>query len=680
MTNSRLCQQIPFAVILSGIALLSALAQDPDAPNGGLPAQSNAPDARARIREIEVVGRVGKADNAAVRKMQQGLADNDASVRACAAKWAGLLTPVSADLIPPLRGALQDNDDEVRMEAAWALALMEPTSNEAVPEIQRLLQDKNPLVKATAMDALGEFGATAASATQELIDIMSRGDSFFDFASRALIGIGAPAVPQLAHVASDGGQPANELAITCLKQMGTAAIDAVPTLLSVVKDNSKIPQLRAEAVEAILIVDPANIEVVNLVMAERRTFESTSVVRNARFTELALPYFVRLAKTGDWIQQNDAIRTLSGMKGGGASLDDLLKTSDDSLRGKIIVALANYPKIDPELRDTLVGELKGTNPSMREHAVLALGHLENVDAGTLQVLVTAVADESENVRCAAMSALASIGPTATVAVPTIIARLSRGTPKERVVAFKSLGTFSSWDDNAIEPLLSGLDDVDLTIRPEAAAAIGALETKAERAAPRLEALIAQSEHAAARVAFAAALAKIKPKSPIAIAALKSALTDDDINTQVSAADSLAILGGDAAPAVDALTALLNSDNVLVRRKAMETLAAIGPSASAAGPLLRQAMEEQELLTPVFAAWAVAAIFPDDQAPIALLVQRLGNIVPEVRGAAAYGLLRLARSNIRVESEMTYAVRSRNWHTRWAAADILHNLRDAEPLR
>ena len=134
----------------------------PAAPEvGRLVAALAGPDADARCRAAEALGRLGPGAATAVPALVGAFSDIDTYVQGSAAAALGRIGPGA---VPALAKALADRERGTRWCAAIALARMGAGAREAASALVRALEDADENVRYCAAVALGGIGAPAAPA------------------------------------------------------------------------------------------------------------------------------------------------------------------------------------------------------------------------------------------------------------------------------------------------------------------------------------------------------------------------------------------------------------------------------------------------------------------------------------------------------------------------------------
>jgi HEAT repeat protein/protein-S-isoprenylcysteine O-methyltransferase Ste14 len=182
---------------------------------------------------------------------------------------------------------------------------------------------------------------------------------------------------------------------------------------------------------------------------------------------------------------------------------------------------------------SLLDLLGDPDPELRQIAARGLGRIGSERA--VDPLLDSLADDDENVRHWSISALGEIGDPR--AVETLLALLDGDAPPHRGAAADALGRIGS--AAAVEPLIAVLDDPRPWVRAAVVEALGRLGS-ARVVAPLASLLADEGEDVHVRRAVATAFARIR--SPDSKPALEAALSDDDREVRMYAAEALKLLG------------------------------------------------------------------------------------------------------------------------------------------
>lgn len=351
------------------------------------------------------------------------------------------------------------------------------------------------------------------------------------------------------------------------------------------------------------------------------------------------------------------------------------------LTGFLALALAGRAQEDPFYRGQRLSQyiraLRDADGDLRVKAAAALGGMRLPERSALAALASALQDPNAEVRRAAGSALATIGPAG---VPYLVTALRHADPKVRAIAASSLGQLSSGDRAVIPPLIGALQDIEPCVRLEAAAALGHFGPAAGAAVPQLiEVLrgpgadlraaavgtlgnigapaqaavgplvqLLKEERRAGAVPrvreVVTALGQIGTAAGAAAPALAEILAEEDPGLRLRTAWALLAVGAEPATVVPVLTALLD-DRKLARAKdgpslqaqAADLLGWIGPEAEAAVPVLVRQMVRRDY--PVGAA-ALKAVDRVGVAAVPELVRVFGRTPDRARDRLAFVLKRL----------------------------------------
>lgn len=219
-----------------------------------------------------------------------------------------------------------------------------------------------------------------------------------------------------------------------------------------------------------------------------------------------------------------------------------------------------------------VRQLRARNRWRRVAAASQLGRMRSQLA--VQPLITALHDESEDVRTVAARSLAAIGrPEAVHALATALGDQSRWTASRVAADLVEMGSF------AVPTLLEIVGGEKKEAAVSAVRVLG--EIRDPRAVPSLAEILQRSGDLNMRAQAARALGKIA--SLQATERLRTALTDDAWQVRAQAATALGALGDPKN--VDILTAAIADHSWWVRRNCAEALGRLGTAGGQALLLL-----------------------------------------------------------------------------------------------
>jgi HEAT repeat protein len=228
---------------------------------------------RPRPRDVELVRKAGKEVIPELVKLLRG--GRTYSVRIAAAHALGMTGPVAGkEAVPRLLAMLKEHEGvelEVLLGALWYMRLGGIGDGEMLPALRKLLKDKKAPCQVWAARRLGEFGAAAAIALPDLVEIVR--DAHRKYAPEvrlaaveALGGIGAAdgEVLRVLKEASEvkfGDLTTTLPAIVALGRIGPPAKDSFPgigrkLLFLELWSNRPLDPMKKEVLIGTLRVDP----------------------------------------------------------------------------------------------------------------------------------------------------------------------------------------------------------------------------------------------------------------------------------------------------------------------------------------------------------------------------------------------------------------------------------------
>jgi HEAT repeat protein len=128
------------------------------------------PDARQRLKAIDVLERMGPAAEPAAAALVRALGDSDRFVRWSAARVLGKIAPAKADqAVPALTKLLAEEDVDVRLAAIRALGHYGRAARESTPRLVALLRAPDAETRLAALRAVSAIGTDAASAAAPVL-------------------------------------------------------------------------------------------------------------------------------------------------------------------------------------------------------------------------------------------------------------------------------------------------------------------------------------------------------------------------------------------------------------------------------------------------------------------------------------------------------------------------------
>ncbi len=213
------------------------------------------------------LGAMGAEAEPAVPNLIAALGDEDAYVRMLAASVLGQVGPGARTAIPALTRALVDPKDDVRATAAFALGQVGSEARPAVPALVKLLADPDPIVRWASLTALRMLGPAANEAVPALARLVQdrrgciwqapNGPHFLrtGATTRWITGVeGQDLIPAQAAFRKERPVPVAELACGVLAEIGPAARDATPALLTACQEERV--SVRLAAVAALKKINP----------------------------------------------------------------------------------------------------------------------------------------------------------------------------------------------------------------------------------------------------------------------------------------------------------------------------------------------------------------------------------------------------------------------------------------
>jgi HEAT repeat protein len=192
-------------------------------------------------------------------------------------------------------------------------------------------------------------------------------------------------------------------------------------------------------------------------------------------------------------------------------------------------------------------------------------------------------------RRTAANALASIGPKAKAAIPSLVSAFG---DKDLGVCVSASEALLRIGLASAQPLIAALQDERPSVRARAALVLGRVGDVAKASIPRLIVLL-EDEHPGVRRPAADALGRLGPDAKDAVPGLIRMLRDEDHDAPRYAAEALGRIGPDAKRAVPGLVAALRADKAWVREHAATALACIDADTDITIPALEKLLDDSE---------------------------------------------------------------------------------------
>ena len=544
------------------------------------------------------------------------------------------------------------------------------------------LRSPSPAERLAAEKALIELGAPAVPALVEMLQAREADPRASAAYVLGMIGAKAGAAgPALGRLARSGPTPVRIAACVALGQIGPAAPDATAALAAALG----CPEMgvRRAAVWALQQIGPPAVPELlkNLThdSATMRGWSAHALREIGGGAKDAVDALVRLLRTeADWSVRREAVLAL-GQLGPAASkaAATLVEAFAGDPRMRRLAASA-LGAIHADPNDILPGLLKAMRSPdtfTRRDALEALGRVGR-RAGSARDAVAAMlrddADAENRLRAAMV--LADTDPNAPEVLPVLLAAMGDRESAQRTRAIWALHRFAAKEPRVLAAVAALLDEPeDQHLRAEAAWALGEVGPPARSCVPRLARLLAD-EQEEPRGAAAWALGRIGRDANSAAAPLRKCLDDPSPWVRTSAAASLHRLGDASERIIPVLIDGLKGPRPWIRADAAEAIVGIGPPAKAAAPLLEKMLDEEDAHPRMMAAAALHAIqAASPKARGVLLAVLKDRRDPWRRRRAAELLGELKISGEDVAAALAEAARDASPDVRKAAAEALRKI-------
>jgi HEAT repeat protein len=221
--------------------------------------------------------------NLAVPNLIAGLETGNGTIPQEAVATLSRLGKSAVTALPALRKMLRD--PKLGLQAALAMVNIDPTQAvEAVPVLTASLEasvNQFPFAQITALKRIGPPAAAAAPALRKFLT--SKRERIRIFAASALARVTPENAPEAVKALLDVfGHTPNEIeAIVALGELGPAARDALPLLKKVVVTEQQDPDMKQEALAAVLKIDPTEVAAILPRIKEDLQSKKIHVFRNA---------------------------------------------------------------------------------------------------------------------------------------------------------------------------------------------------------------------------------------------------------------------------------------------------------------------------------------------------------------------------------------------------------------
>jgi|GEM_PF-6513186 len=318
----------------------------------------------------------------------------------------------------------------------------------------------------------------------------------------------------------------------------------------------------------------------------------------------------------------------------GKALDD----ADSSVRAAAAGILGNYGAFAADAVPALRRRASDSDAEVRLWVVQALSALGGVEL--LDALVAALSDADPRVRAAAAAGLGIPSTKARRGVPALVKALGDSDETVRTAAARAFITMSGrvTAPEAVPPLLGMLSAESAGLRAAAAGALGQLGDP--RAVEPLARLVVDDVDASVRQQAAWSLGELGPEGVGAMSELITALSDSDATVASSAASAFAQLGALAPEAVGALRAAAHHADANVRHAALLALGEIGPVSAETQVIFFEALDDSAWGPRGQAVAQLGGLGADASPAVPMLVRLLGCAPPSWRFGLLVALARI----------------------------------------
>lgn len=512
---------------------------------------------------------------------------------------ARLCVAENAPSIDQLVEQLGAREVPIRREAATQLAKLGAAAKPALPTLITALGDSDKQVWSIAIGVIASLGPDAAEAIPTLLENLdSRKKSggrdrdrrqLLMRSAYALTRIGPAAKPALLETLKSEDGMARMGAARALGGMGPAAKDAVPALVENLRRDH--PDERRETIDALGQIGPDAAPLLGEALDS-----SQPIVRAG--AALALAQIGRGA-------QSTAAKVA----------EVAARETDPAVRAALLSAVAKVGVDPARAVELLIAGVKDDNEAVRHGAINAIYLLRSANGQILSALTALLADPNGAWSERAAVVVGRLGPSASAAIPTLLAAMRKRTPAPPVYldALAQIGpaavpgvlqaiekenpdalTREHWSvkclqkvgGGAVAPLTGALGHTNLGIRLVAARTLGELGPVA---APAFNALTVAAADADPRVRATAigALVSTRVQIPAAVSRVEAALKDPSAIVRIAAAQLIPHLGEQARPLAPALINALGDSDAAMQLAVVQALPSVGQSAEPAiRPLLQ----------------------------------------------------------------------------------------------
>lgn len=528
-------------------------------------AVAEAPDLKA----IDDLGQAVDDAPAAVSRLSEMLASEDAMVRWHAARALGKLGPAAADATAELAKLMSDADPVVVVHASIALAKIGDKSEATLEALIAKVTDKDERVARAAIQTLRYLGAPPEKIAGALEAVLESDDAaVMAHAVDHIVSRGAEATPFLN--ASLEKEKSAYWAAIAIGEIGPDAAGTVPGLVKLL-GSSKDIQTRQLAMIALAKIGPASRPAAGVVEAIARTTEedgqriAACYALGAIGAESATGLLHELEASGGEFQAMACAWSLAKLhpEDPDALAHALelvvagLKSEREPMRN---AAAAGLRELDPpreQASAALIAAVRSATPEQRSYIALALASL---GPEVVPRAVKALGDP--DLRGVAIEVLGRLGEEAAGGVDGLVGVLKLDAAEAVAKAQYALAAIGEDAGKAAGSLAENLKSDAESVRHSALYALRQLGAGASEAAEPLHAFLESTDDQFEQLATAWALAKLKLSGAVlerVTRTLEAGLESDDERVRLETISAIRDLGEPGAVFEAKLQAMAASD-------------------------------------------------------------------------------------------------------------------------
>jgi len=595
-------------------------------------------DTQVLVQSLTGLARAGKKSERVIPELLKCLGNRDAQVRFRA---AGALGAIGTAAISPLASHWTNASSDSKIAVAQAFAMIGPDASSSIPLMTEGLNGKDglPRYAAEALVAIAPQDETTLLEISDHPDAAVRKVGISGLA--ALGSLSETAMLRLHNAASDSDPKIRETVIVVVAKSRLPIATKSVLIESALVD--LVPSVRAAAIVA---MHKASLPAESFSQRLATRLPDVDVdVANALVKAIAhlgpgargtLPALVEVACLKG-IDQELLSQTFASF--GAEAVPDLL------------AAIEKYPTIEPVFSQALglIGEpavellTLGTSSKIelvRMAATRALGGVRPLNKTLLLKLVSAVEDESSQVREIAVTSLIAASRDADFTKETFLKATQDVEPKVRAAALQSLRSFQFTDEQTQQALDRGLKDASPDVRSSTITVLSEMPKLLSSRSDQLVVLVKDAD-STVRARAARALGKLDKKqvNESVVNACVTALRDHDHAVKIAATESVKSLSISDTVVLDALGSNL-ADDLELLRLTLETISGFGEKATSLIASVSQILSHEKAEVRVAALNAFVAIEKTPELLAGRLTDALDDKEWEVRRSAGVALGKL----------------------------------------